>query len=129
MTSGYSGKSLESKLGVKPGLVVYVDKGPADLDLGGTSYTTRLPTSADVVLLFCADHKRLTERLETVLARTSRDGMVWVCWPKKASGVVTDLTEALVRETGLAAGVVDVKVAAIDETWSGLKFVRRLRDR
>ena len=66
MTSGYSGKSLESKLGVKPGLVVYVDKGPADLDLGRTSYTTRLPPSADVVLLFCADHKRLTDRLGTV---------------------------------------------------------------
>ncbi len=55
--------------------------------------------------------------------------MVWVCWPKKASRVETDLDENVVRELGLASGVVDVKVAAIDATWSGLKFVRRLRDR
>ena len=55
--------------------------------------------------------------------------MVWVCWPKKASKVPTDLDDGVVRELGLAAGLVDVKVAAVDETWSGLKFVRRLRDR
>jgi hypothetical protein len=64
----------------------------------------------------------LRDRLET-------NGMLWVAWPKKTSGVVSDLTEGIVRDFGLAAGLVDVKVCAVDETWSGLKFVRRLRDR
>ena len=64
-----------------------------------------------------------------MVERTVTDGMVWVCWPKKASKVPTDLDEGWSASLGLAAGVVDVKVAAVDETWSGLKFVRRLRDR
>jgi len=64
----------------------------------------------------------LTEHLVT-------NGMIWVCWPKKASGVPTDLTEDVVRQLALAGGLVDVKVCAVDETWSGLKLVRRLRDR
>jgi hypothetical protein len=127
--AGYSGKPLAEKLGLKPGLTVYVDQGPSGLDLGGAPYTTRLPRRADVTLLFCRDRKRLDTRLSVIIERTVTNGMLWVCWPKKSSGVDTDLTENLVRETGLAAGVVDVKVAAIDDTWSGLKFVRRLRNR
>lgn len=65
---------------------------------------------------------RLRDRLET-------NGMLWVAWPKKAAKVETDITETVVREYGLAAGLVDVKICAVDETWSGLKFVRRLKDR
>ena len=72
---------------------------------------------------------RLRTRLPLVVERTVTDGMVWVCWPKKASKVPTDVDENTVRAYGLDLGVVDVKVAAVDETWSGLKFVRRLRDR
>ena len=64
-----------------------------------------------------------------VIERTVSNGMVWVCWPKRASKASTDLDENVIREFGLAAGVVDVKVAAVDATWSGLKLVRRLRDR
>ena len=71
----------------------------------------------------------LAARLPTLFERTVTDGMVWVCWPKKASKLPTDLDENVVRDLGLELGFVDVKVAAIDETWSGLKFVRRLRDR
>ena len=71
----------------------------------------------------------LLAAVDAVRERTEQAGMVWVCWPKKAAKVPTDLDENVVREIGLAAGVVDVKVCAIDETWSGLKFVRRLADR
>jgi hypothetical protein len=129
--AGYSGRSLPDKLGIKPGLTVYVDGGPehtAEL-LDGSSYTTRLPKRADITLLFTTELRRLEKRLPVVLERTVTDGMVWVCWPKKAAKVDTDLDENVVRQVGLALGVVDVKVAAVDDTWSGLKFVRRLSDR
>jgi hypothetical protein len=130
--AGYSGKPLGEKLGVKPGLKLYVDRqtdaGPVDLDLGAP-YATRLPKQVDLTLVFCTQRTRLDRRLPTLIERTPPNGMIWVCWPKKSSGRATDLTENDVRAIGLAAGVVDVKVAAIDETWSGLKFVRRLKDR
>ena len=130
-THGYSGTSLPQKLGLKPGLVVYVDGGPEHLDelLGGSTYTTRLPREIDVTLLFTTSFARLEKRLPVVIERTVSNGMVWVCWPKKASKVSTDLDVNVIREFGLAAGVVDVKVAAVDATWSGLKLVRRLKDR
>ncbi len=129
--AGYSGRSLTEKLGLRPDLTVYVDGGPAHTAelLDGAPYTTRLPRQVDVTLLFATELTRLTRRLPVVLERTVTNGMVWVCWPKKASRVPTDLDENVVRATGLAHGVVDVKVAAVDATWSGLKFVRRLRDR
>jgi hypothetical protein len=130
-TPGYSGKPLTEKLGLKPGLKVYVDGGPPHTDqlLGGTPYTTRLPRQVDVTLLFTTGLSRLEKRLPVVIDRTVTNGMVWVCWPKKASKVPTDVDENDVRRAGLAAGLVDVKVAAVDDTWSGLKFVRRLSDR
>jgi hypothetical protein len=130
-TPGYSGKPLVDKLGIRPGHVVYVDGGPAHTDelLGGTPYTTRLPRRSDVSVLFTTERARLERRLPLLLERTVTDGMVWVCWPKKASKVATDVDENIVREVALAAGVVDVKVAAVDATWSGLMLVRRLRDR
>jgi hypothetical protein len=130
-TPGYSGKPLPEKLGLKPGMRVYVDGGPdhtAEL-LGGAAYTARLPRQADVTLLFTTTRARLERRLPLVVDRTVTDGMVWVCWPKKAAKVPTDLDENVVRRVGLDLGVVDVKVAAVDATWSGLKFVRRLEDR
>ena len=128
---GYSGTPLPQKLGLKPGLKVYVDGAPTHLDLllGGSTYTTRLPREIDVTLLFTTSFARLAKRLPLVIERTVSNGMVWVCWPKKASKVPTDLDENVIREFGLGTGVVDVKVAAVDATWSGLKFVRRLKDR
>jgi Protein of unknown function (DUF3052) len=130
-TPGYSGKPLVEKLGIKPGMKVYVDGGPSNAHvlLGGTPFTTRLPRRVDVTLLFTTEAARLETRLPVVVDRTVSNGMVWVCWPKKASKVRTDVDENDVRRAGLAAGLVDVKVAAVDETWSGLKFVRRLADR
>jgi len=127
--AGYSGKSLLDKLGVKPGLVVYVDRPDVLRTDGLDEFTARLPKQVDISLLFCLDRARLDRRLQPIIDRTTAAGMVWVCWPKKASKVPTDLTEGIVREAGLGAGVVDVKVAAVDDVWSGLKFVRRLADR
>jgi hypothetical protein len=81
------------------------------------------------VLLFCPDRARMTARWPALVPRLRTAGRLWVCWPKKSSGVATDLGENAVREFGLAHGLVDVKVCAVDATWSGLAFVRRLRDR
>jgi hypothetical protein len=130
--AGYSGTPLPQKLGIKPDHVLFLDGQPAGLDLGDLSAGTvvrRLPRSADVTLTWHTSMASLEKRLPSLFERTSTAGMVWVCWPKKASKVPTDVDENKVRDLGLQLGFVDVKVAAIDATWSGLKFVRRLRDR
>ncbi len=131
--AGYSGTPLLSKIGVKPGHRVYVDNIPVELELpwpGDVIVLGRLPTTpVDIVWTFCPDRARLEKRLPTLIERTVVNGSVWVSWPKKSSGLASDLDENVVRSIGLAAGVVDVKVAAVDDTWSGLKFVRRLKDR
>lgn len=138
--AGYSGTPLVRKLGIKESHVVFLDGLPDGVELGELGAATvvrRLPRSADVTLTFHTDRAALAKRLPAVLERTATDGMVWVCWPKKAAqrsarnpdGLVSDLDENLVRGLGLELGFVDVKVAAVDEVWSGLKFVRRLADR
>jgi hypothetical protein len=133
--AGYSGTPLVQKLGIKPDARVYFANAPADfpVTLGP------LPTGAEVVgpsakrldfaLLFVTDRAALAKQFAKVAARLQPAGMLWVAWPKKTSGVPTDLTENVVREIGLEAGLVDVKVCAVDDTWSGLKFVYRLKDR
>jgi hypothetical protein len=133
---GYSGTPLVRKLGIKDEHVVFLDGAPADLDLGDTGGATvvrRLPRAVDVTLTFHTSRATLARRLPVLFERTSTAGMVWVCWPKKAAqkalGLASDLDDDQVRRLGLALGVVDVKVAAVDGTWSGQKFVRRLRDR
>jgi hypothetical protein len=133
--AGYSGSPLVTKLGIKPGHTLFLDGAP-DLDLGdlaGVSVVRRLPRQADVTLTFHTQLAVLEKRLPQLFERTETAGMVWVCWPKqaaqKAQGIASDLDENLVRALGLDLGFVDVKVAAVDETWSGLKFVRRLADR
>jgi hypothetical protein len=137
--AGYSGTPLAQKIGIKDEHVVFLDRAPAGLDLatGGARVVTRLPASADVTLSFHTSYDALAKRLPTLFDRTTTDGMVWVCWPKKAAqktarnpaGLASDLDENRVRDLGLELGFVDVKVAAVDDTWSGLKFVRRLADR
>ncbi|HSV37887.1 MAG TPA: DUF3052 domain-containing protein [Nocardioidaceae bacterium] len=129
VTAGYSGKPLAEKLGLKPTMKAYVENAPDDLDLSGHPVVIRLPKEADCILLFTKELKQLEKRFPTLIDRTVTNGMVWICWPKKASKVPTDLDENVVRDLGLELGVVDVKVCAVDEVWSGLKFVRRLRDR
>jgi hypothetical protein len=126
--AGYSGTPLERKLGVRPEHVVLLDGAPDGFDLDAAT-TRRLGRSLDLSLTFHTRRRTLERRLPQLIERTEQAGMIWVCWPKKAAKVPTDLDENVVREVGLAAGVVDVKVCAIDEVWSGLKFVRRLADR
>jgi hypothetical protein len=100
---------------------------------GAAHVVRRLPREADVTLTFQLEYAELARRFPQLIERTVVDGMIWVCWPKKSAqkalGLVSDLDENVVRVLGLSIGVVDVKVAAIDDTWSGLKFVRRLADR
>ena len=134
MTAGYSGTPLPRKLGIRDRSRVLLVSPPANLSLDplppGVVVHRRAGRDAyDVVLAFCPDVKALHARFAPSAESLTVAGALWICWPKKASGVATDLSETLVREHGLEAGLVDVKVAAIDSTWSGLKFVRRLADR
>jgi hypothetical protein len=126
--AGYSGTPLERKLGVKPEHVVYLDGAPETFNLDAP-ITRRLPRRLEISLTFHTRASRLSQRMPQLIERTTPAGMIWVCWPKKAARVQTDLDENVVRRIGLDAGVVDVKVCAIDEVWSALKFVRRLADR
>jgi hypothetical protein len=130
--AGYSGKTITEKIGAKPGQRVYVDGLPEALELVwpvGVQVLRRLPAApVDIAWCFCANRDRLERRVDLLVTRIV-NGALWVSWPKKASAMATDLDESVVRARGLAAGVVDVKVAAVDDTWSALKFVRRLRDR
>lgn len=129
--------SLPRKLGIRAGHRVLLDAAPvgfADVVLqplpeGVAVHRRAGATPYDVVLAFRRDATTFLERLDRDIARTSVDGALWVAWPKRASGVVTDLTDDIVRRGALAAGVVDVKVCAVDATWSALKLVRRLADR
>ncbi len=125
---------LAAKLGVKADHLVLLDNAPDGFAIEGLPPGTsvaRRPgrTPYDVVLMFCPDRARLAKRLPVLLARTATAGMIWTAWPKRASGVPTDLDENGIRELALPLGVVDVKVCAIDTTWSGLKLVRRLSSR
>jgi len=81
------------------------------------------------VQFFCTERKTLEERFAAIIDALEQDGMLWVSWPKRASKVETDITEDVIRAVALDHGVVDVKVCAVDDTWSGLKLVRRLKDR
>ena len=83
----------------------------------------------DFIQFFTSQKQELARRFAALKRALAPAGMLWISWPKRASGVATDLTEDVVRAIGLAHGLVDVKVAAVDDVWSGLKFVRRLRDR
>jgi hypothetical protein len=129
--AGYSGTPLEKKLGVKDGVTVFLDKAPDGFELEALT-TTRLPVMSAISLTFHTTAKTLTKRMPELIVRTEQAGMIWVCWPKKAAqklGHASDLDDNVVRGIGLDAGMVDVKICAIDEVWSGMKFVRRLNDR
>ena len=131
--AGYSGTPLVAKLGIKPGSRLQFVDPPANISTligslpDGTRTTAR--GSLDFAMLFVKKRSELVKRFGKLRDRLEAHGTLWVSWPKKASRVATDLTENVVREVGLAEGLVDVKVCAVDETWSGLKFVRRLKDR
>jgi len=132
MTAGYSGTPLPRKLGIRDGSRVLLVAAPLTFTLDGAGalvHNRKGRDPYDVIVVFCPDARALRSRFADLAAALTPAGALWACWPKKASGVPTDLTENTVRDHGLDVGLVDVKVAAIDRTWSGLKFVRRLADR
>ena len=133
--AGYSGKALVQKIGLKAGHRLALAGQPNDFikELAPLPDDVVVVTGEnkplDCVILFASEAHGLEARIVRWARRLAPAGMLWVTWPKKASKVVTDVTEALVRKTGLDAGLVDVKICAVNDIWSGLKFVRRLKDR
>ena len=127
--AGYSGKPVVQKLGIQPGFCIFIEAAPAAYsDIVGklpadVTVTPRLQAPLDMVHLFATEAVGLAAKLRRYRAAIKPDGMIWVSWPKKSSGVATDLTDIVVRDTALPLGLVDIKVCAIDEVWSGLKFV------
>jgi hypothetical protein len=133
--AAYSSRSLVDKLGIKDGWRIAILNAPAGYTrtLGtlpaGVRRPPRLRGPLDFVQLFTRERRELERRFPTLARALAPAGMLWVSWPKRSSGMASDLTEDVIRTIGLAHGLVDVKVAAVDAVWSGLKFVRRLRDR
>ncbi|SLN36846.1 DUF3052 family protein [Roseisalinus antarcticus] len=127
--AGYSGTPLWKKLGLKDGMAAAVLDPPdhyAQLLAGGPAATWGPPRDGMGFLhLFTARRDRLAETLPMALSRMARDGMIWISWPKKASKLPSEITEDVVREVALPMGLVDAKVCAVDEIWSGLKLVIR----
>jgi len=133
--AGYSGTPLVQKIGIKAGHRLLLRNDPPSFlrDLGklpeGVTATDKLAGRADVAVYFTDKRAALEKDFRGMAGKLMANGMLWIAWPKKASGKPTDLTEDVVRKIGLACGLVDVKVCAIDDTWSGLKFVIRLENR
>ena len=130
-TSGYSGTPLVRKLGFKPGMRAHYVAAPDGFGAlvgelpDGVRVLARPAAPLDLVVLFVLSRAELERRLAGLHAKLAPDGMLWIAWPKRASKVPTDMTEDVVRDVALPRGLVDVKVCAIDETWSGLKLVIR----
>ena len=135
MTAGYSGTPLGRKLGIKEGFRVALVGAPNGFrdELvqlpTGVSFVTSLAAQLDLILFFVKSQSEMTRNFSRLAAKLAPAGMLWIAWPKKASGVATDLSGNSVRQIGLDAGLVDTKVCAVNEVWSGLKFVIRLKDR
>ncbi len=138
MTAGYSGTPLDKKLGIKAGFRVAFPGAlegfleslgplPERVEMIARPGGSKAPL--DLIVFFNVEKSRLYETFSELAGKLTPSGMLWVAWPKKASGVATDLTENIIRDFGLSAGLVDTKVCAIDATWSGLKFVIRVKDR
>jgi ABC-type Na+ transport system ATPase subunit NatA len=132
--AGYSGTPLVKKLGIKPGSNIVLVNAPSDyateLDLPpDVTVNSRSGKPLDFAQLFVMSEKELQREFSEYAKRLNASGMLWVSWPKKSSGVSTNLSDNIVRDIGLAAGLVDVKVCAVNEVWSGLKFVVRHKER
>jgi ABC-type Na+ transport system ATPase subunit NatA len=133
--AGYSATPLPQKLGIKPGLTVVTISAPTNYRrlLGtapqGISLTDRLKPDSNFVHVFIKQRSDLEKRLSLLRQKLADTGTVWVSWPKRSSGMPTDVTEDVIRAVALPLGFVDVKVCAIDETWSGLKLVVRRKNR
>jgi hypothetical protein len=133
--AGYSDTPLAKKLGIKESSRIGLVNGPEGFQkqLGilpaNAQIVARLLKPLDIILLFTGAEKTLIKDFPSLAKKLSTNGMIWIAWPKKSSGVPTDLSFERVQRIGLQCGLVDVKICAIDEIWSGLKFVYRLKDR
>jgi hypothetical protein len=133
--AGYSTKPLFEKLGLKKGQRAFMSNVPLDYDAeleplkGSIHLKNRLRGPLDFIHIFTVSKTELQQCLPKLRQELDYAGCLWISWPKKSSGVPTDLTENVVRDLALACGLVDVKVCAVDEIWSGLKLVYRLKDR
>jgi hypothetical protein len=133
--AGYSGTPLAQKLGIKPGQWVMVINEPANYRrlLGklpdGVNFSHRLNVDSNFIHLFTTRRRELEKKLSILRQEIAQSGTVWVSWPKKSAGVLTDVTEDVIRDVALPLGFVDVKVCAVDETWSGLKLMIRREHR
>src|SRR5688572_21829901 len=133
--AGYSGTPLIKKLGIKEGFRVALVNSPKGFqkELGPLpdkgKFAPCVTNSLDVILLFVNSEAELRRKFLLLAGNLVANGMLWVAWPKKSSGVDTDLSFTNVQRIGLDAGLVDVKICAVNDVWSGLKFVYRLKDR
>jgi hypothetical protein len=135
MPAGYSGTPLPRKLGIKDGFRVLLVSAPRELERELQPLPTNVVLTethdqkAEVIIAFFTERASLATDFEELARTLQPAGGLWIAWPKKASGVATDLNENVIRDIGLAAGLVDNKVCAISDVWSGLRFVYRLKDR
>ena len=133
--AGYSGTPLPQKLGIKPQFKVAFFELPSDVktalkkELSACKFVKDGKEKLDFAMIFIKSQAEMKEQFSKFASRLTPAGILWVSWPKKASGMATDLNENDVRRIGLVAGLVDVKVCAVSEVWSGLKFVIRVKDR
>jgi Protein of unknown function (DUF3052) len=133
--AGYSGTPLPKKLGIKEDArVALVGAPPEAAELiaplpTGVELRTQLRSEADVIVFFARRRRELEQRFDALVAKLERDGSLWVAWPKRTSGIETDMTENIIREVALPRGLVDTKVCAISDVWSGLRLVRRRENR
>jgi hypothetical protein len=133
--AGYSQTPLIKKLGIKESFRISLVHSPRGFqkELGplpkNTKFLPCVMKSLDLILAFVRSEAELRKEFHLLAANLSANGMLWVAWPKKSSGVATDLSFATVQRIGLDAGLVDVKICAVNDVWSGLKFVYRLKDR
>jgi hypothetical protein len=126
---GYSGTPLPKKLGIKAESRVLLLNAPAGFELEGVKVARRATGIADVILSFHTERRELEKRLPVLRERIEQNGRLWIAWPKKSSRLPTDITENVVREIALANALVDNKVAAVTDIWSGLQLVIRVKDR
>lgn len=132
---GYSGTPLAQKLGIRAGTRLAIVRAPEGFAAGlgplpdGVEVRTQVRGSFDVVLFFVTRRSELERRFVALARALVGNGGLWIAWPKRSARVATDLSESSVRDVGLARGLVDNKVCAVDETWSGLRFVYRREDR
>ena len=126
---GYSGTPLPKKLGIKAESRVLLLNAPAGFELEGVKVARRATGIADVILSFHTERRELEKRLPVLRERIEQNGRLWIAWPKKSSRLPTDITENVVRDIALANALVDNKVAAVTDIWSGLQLVIRVKDR